>query len=111
MKRRVTTSVFAAIRAEVAACEYKISKAASIDLADKLYDALTSVGTVTGGRFPELPPNYFRIIVKPYYLCYRLHPSGDHVTVYLLRHSKQKPLSPNEHADLADEAEDDSIEY
>jgi len=49
--------------------------------------------------------------MKPYYLCYRLHESGDHIAVYLLRHSKQKPLSPNEHEDLADEAEDDSIEY
>lgn len=111
MKRRVARSVLAAIRAEITNCEYKVSKAAAADLADKLYDALTSVGTVPGGRFPELPSNFYRILMKPYYLCYRLHESGDHIAVYLLRHSKQKPLSPNEHEDLADEAEDDSIEY
>ena len=111
MKRRVARSVLAAIRAEIANCEYKVSKAAAADLADKLYDALTSVGATLGGRFTELPPNYYRVLAKPYYLCYRLHSSGDHVSVYLLRHSKQKPLPRSEHEDLADEAEDDSIEY
>ncbi len=63
-----------------------------------------------GHRVDGLPTNYRRVNVAPFFLLYRISKDEDSVLVLLLRHGKQKPLSPATIKRLASDAERDSYE-
>ncbi len=83
----------------------------AITMARRLKIAVYGLADFYGySRIAGLPSNYRRVIVKPFYIFYRLAQAGDHLTVYLLRHEKRRSLSPSTHKRLASEAERDSTE-
>jgi plasmid stabilization system protein ParE len=58
----------------------------------------------------ELPPNFMRVHVKPFYLFYRVDEDRNTVLVYALRGDRQKPMTPRTHKTLATKAERDNAE-
>ncbi len=95
MRVAITEAVDKSIRdAAVQAYEFAGAEAAR-NLVEQLRAGIRKLTKVRlGSRVDRLPPNYYRYLINPYHLYYRIEGEDGVAFAFLLRPARSRPLSP-----------------